>query len=112
MIFSKIFTYFHIYLIYIFLFLLESHSLDTEKLITEIVPKISESIKNDSVAPGIINEMIEMFGSKNDVKNILKMAHQTNEGTKELKKISAHFFEGTYVKKIKVKILDLEQHKF
>ena len=86
--------------------------MDTEKLITEIVPKISESIKNDSVAPGIINEMIEMFGSKNDVKNILKMAHQTNEGTKELKKISAHFFEGTYVKKIKVKILDLEQHKF
>ena len=68
--------------------------MDTEKLITEIVPKISESIKNDSVAPGIINEMIEMFGSKNDVKNILKMAHQTNEGTKELKKISAHFFEG------------------
>merc|ERR1712113_123559 len=68
-------------------------SLDTEKLITDIVPKISESIKNDSVAPGIINEMIDMFGSKNDVKNILKMAHQTNEGFKELKKISAHFFE-------------------
>ena len=70
--------------------------LDTEKLITEIVPMIASQIKNDEFKEiKEIKEVKEMFATtKYEYECIQKLVHQNTEGFKELKKISAHFFEG------------------
>ena len=72
--------------------------MDTEKLIAEIVPMIINQIKND--APDNIKEVKEMFATtKYEYECIQKLVHQNTEGFKELKKISAHFFEGKNIKR-------------
>ena len=54
---------------------------------------ITNQIKND--APADIKEVKEMFATtKYEYECIQKLVHQNTEGVKELKKISAHFFEG------------------
>ena len=68
-------------------------SVDTEKLIAEISPMIASQIKKtDDDFPEKIKEMFAT--TKYEYECIQKLVHQNTEGFKELKKISAHFFEG------------------
>ena len=68
-------------------------SVDTEKLIAEITPMIARQIKKtDDDFPEKIKEMFAT--TKYEYECIQKLVHQNTEGFKELKKISAHFFEG------------------
>ena len=68
-------------------------SVNTEKLIAEITPMIASQIKKpDDDFPEKIKEMFAT--TKYGYECIQKLVHQNNEGFKELKKISALFFEG------------------
>merc|ERR1711879_363666 len=80
-------------------------SVDTEKLIAEISPMIASQIKKtDDDFPEKIKEMFAT--TKYEYECIQKLVHQNTEGFKELKKISAHFFEDVTkgIEKIDVKI--------